>query len=345
MSLDANNGYFPLAYGVVEQEDFQNWVYFFRGLGICLGGLNLFKLTFISDRHKHWGMWCAVGAKLHMLFWASCNAYTKHVYKHTLEAIKKDSKEAYEWLLDEPLKHWARYTFDHELKYANNTTNFEESFNGKIKKYRHKQIFLLLEAIRRKFMQTIANRSRISKDWKGKVVPRVKLLLVKAEKESRACRLTLAGRGIFEVLEGPTHFTIGPPSVEIKRGRPQTERMRDITERRKEFIRSITLKCSLCKQFGHNKRSNRKDGVLQILKDKGRPSYTEKRGKRKVGRPRKEGPLGKKSKTAHQPSSSGGASQPSSLKNQLSLHHQKNQVNLPPQINQLFLLPLKKHLQ
>ncbi|KAJ8432620.1 hypothetical protein Cgig2_032901 [Carnegiea gigantea] len=36
------------------------------------------------------------GAKLHMLFWTACNAYTKHVYKQTMESIKKESKEAYE---------------------------------------------------------------------------------------------------------------------------------------------------------------------------------------------------------------------------------------------------------
>lgn len=76
------------------------------------------------------------------------------------------------------------------MKCPNNTTSFVD-FNGKIEKYKYKPIFSLLEAIRRKFMQTIANKSRISKDWKGKVVPRVKLLLVKVKKESRACRLTL----------------------------------------------------------------------------------------------------------------------------------------------------------
>jgi len=52
MSLDANNVYFPLAYRVLEQEDFQNWAYFFRALRICLDGVDLLKLKFISDRHK-----------------------------------------------------------------------------------------------------------------------------------------------------------------------------------------------------------------------------------------------------------------------------------------------------
>ena len=58
-----------------------------------------------------------------MLFWAACKAYTEHVYKHTMEAIKKESKEVYEWLLDELVEHWARYAFDPELKCPNNTTN------------------------------------------------------------------------------------------------------------------------------------------------------------------------------------------------------------------------------
>ncbi|KAJ8422473.1 hypothetical protein Cgig2_016075 [Carnegiea gigantea] len=70
---------------------------------------------------------------------------------------------------------------DYWMNYLNTRL---ESFNGKIEK------------------------SRISKDWKGKVVPRVKMLLVKAEKQSRAFRLTPTGREIFEVLKGPTHFTV-----------------------------------------------------------------------------------------------------------------------------------------
>jgi len=52
MGLDANNEYFPLAYGVVAQEDYSNWAYFFRALRLCLDEINLSNLTFISDRHK-----------------------------------------------------------------------------------------------------------------------------------------------------------------------------------------------------------------------------------------------------------------------------------------------------
>jgi len=110
--------------------------------------------------------------------------------------------------MDEPIEHWARYTFDPEVKCPYNTTNFVESFNGKIEKFWYTPIFTLLEAVRRKFMKTIADKANIAKQWKGKVVPRVKLLPVKVAKESRACRLIPASRGILEVIEGATQFTV-----------------------------------------------------------------------------------------------------------------------------------------
>jgi len=119
-----------------------------------------------------------------------------------MDAIKRESQKACEWLVDEPIEHWARFTFDLEVKFPDNTTNFVENFNGKIKKYRYKPIFKMFEAVRKKFMKTISNRAKLANQCKGRVVPRVKLLLVKTEKESRGCRLTLFGKRVFKVIEG-----------------------------------------------------------------------------------------------------------------------------------------------
>ncbi|KAJ8428100.1 hypothetical protein Cgig2_012392 [Carnegiea gigantea] len=77
-----------------------------------------------------------IGAKLHTLFYTACNAYTEHVHKQAMEAIKKESIATYEWLFREPVQNWARYTFPPELKCPGNTMNFVESFNGKIEKLR-----------------------------------------------------------------------------------------------------------------------------------------------------------------------------------------------------------------
>ena len=72
------------------------------------------------------------------------------------------------------------------------------------------------------------------------------------------------------------------PPVGLKRDRLQTKRKRNIIKKMKNFDRSKTLKSSLSKKFGHNKRSHKEQGVLQILKGIDKPSYKETRGERKV---------------------------------------------------------------
>ena len=94
------------------------------------------------------------------------------------------------------------------MKCPDNTTNFVESFNGKIEKLRYMPIFTFLEEIRRKFMKTIAHRFKAAKSWPSAVVLRVKLLLVKAELSSRESLVTPAGRRVFEVLDGVTSLTV-----------------------------------------------------------------------------------------------------------------------------------------
>ncbi|KAJ8431020.1 hypothetical protein Cgig2_003835 [Carnegiea gigantea] len=157
-----------------------------------------------------------------------------------MEAIKKESVAAYDWLLGEPVENWVRYTFPVHLKCPDNITNLVESFNGKIELYRHKPVFTLLEEIRRKFMKTIANRFNVEREC-----PK-----------------------------------LGPPPVQLKRGRPPRERRRDRTEKRKVYTRTNTLRCSISK-------SHREGNVLQVRRGKDKPRKPKVGGKRRVGRPSK----------------------------------------------------------
>ena len=52
LGLDGNNGYYPTAYAVVQQEDKAGWLYFLRALKRCFEDVDTSKFTFISDRHK-----------------------------------------------------------------------------------------------------------------------------------------------------------------------------------------------------------------------------------------------------------------------------------------------------
>ena len=52
-SRDGNNNIFPIAFGVVDKEDTDNWTWFLTQLRIVIGSGNKFgKYTIMSDRQK-----------------------------------------------------------------------------------------------------------------------------------------------------------------------------------------------------------------------------------------------------------------------------------------------------
>jgi len=57
-----------------------------------------------------------------------------------MKAIQKDGQVVYTWPMKEPLERWAIYTSDPSTKVLNNTTNFVESFNVRIEKFRYKPV-------------------------------------------------------------------------------------------------------------------------------------------------------------------------------------------------------------
>ena len=80
---------------------------------------------------------------------------------------------------------------------------------------------------------------------------------------------------------------MGPPPVELTRGRPPSERRRDKSEQTRKLTRSNMMRCSICKQFGHNSWSHREGNVLEIRRGKDKPRKPKFGCKRRVGRPTK----------------------------------------------------------
>ncbi|KAJ8446525.1 hypothetical protein Cgig2_027487 [Carnegiea gigantea] len=102
------------------------------------------------------------GSKLHSFFFTAANAFNEFVHKKAMQKIHKVSDKAYCWLMEEPLEHWAKYKFDPVIKIPNNTTNYMESFNGKIERFINKPIMTLLEEIRNKWMSNLARRAELA---------------------------------------------------------------------------------------------------------------------------------------------------------------------------------------
>jgi len=94
--------------------------------------------------------------------------------------------------MKELLEHWVSYTFSPTIKVPNNATNFVESFNARIEKFKHKPMMSLLEHRRKTFMSTITKRFNAHQEWPSKVCPRIRM---KLEIDSRQCIVTPTGRG------------------------------------------------------------------------------------------------------------------------------------------------------
>ena len=127
-----------------------------------------------------------------------------------MDKIKQKEPAAYQWLRDnEPLEHWARFKFDANLKSADNTNNFVESFNNAISKLRGKPMLTMLEEIRKLVGARFDKRFQNASCWERKVTPFVEKKLRLVEQEARNCLSVVhAGQGEFDVVEGCTNFTV-----------------------------------------------------------------------------------------------------------------------------------------
>ncbi|KAF6175272.1 hypothetical protein GIB67_030490 [Kingdonia uniflora] len=146
ISLDANNGIFPIAVFICRSECQATWMKF---LSLMQGQLTLHpsKLTFISDRQK--GLVKAVsqvfphsnhklyfrhmhknfkqlhrGTYLMTLAWNASKTYKKSVMNKNLDKLEVGEPDAKTWLKRESYESWCRSYFDASTKYEHVTNNF-----------------------------------------------------------------------------------------------------------------------------------------------------------------------------------------------------------------------------
>ncbi|KAH7842315.1 hypothetical protein Vadar_003886 [Vaccinium darrowii] len=127
VGVDANDAMYPMAYSVVETESKDTWTWFstLLKMDLKITGANEQQWTFISDRQK--GLLSALeeevpraekrhcakhlltnfqkrfkGVSLEEKFWACFKATTVAMFQDTMEEMKKESQEAYDWLALEP---------------------------------------------------------------------------------------------------------------------------------------------------------------------------------------------------------------------------------------------------
>nr|KAJ0196279.1 hypothetical protein LSAT_V11C700355580 [Lactuca sativa] len=134
IGLDSNNGIYPLAYVIVEIENYESWKWFLECLGDDLDLHAMSNFTFVSDRQKgllqavrqlfpcaehrlclrhiHENMkkqWRTKEYKDHL--WDCTTATTVPEFNHYMHQLSLYDNSAYEWLKSIPPQHWAKSHF------------------------------------------------------------------------------------------------------------------------------------------------------------------------------------------------------------------------------------------
>ncbi|GJR99326.1 putative reverse transcriptase domain-containing protein [Tanacetum coccineum] len=98
---DANNGIYPVAYGIVESESKESWTWFLSCLGDDLDlEAQIQTFTFHNRLTK--------GGHYKELLWKCATATTEVHFERAMDEFKGYNRLAHEWLRKIPPKHWSR---------------------------------------------------------------------------------------------------------------------------------------------------------------------------------------------------------------------------------------------
>jgi hypothetical protein len=218
-ALDGHNWMYPIAFGFIDGETKDNWVWFVTQLRKALG--NIDKLAICTDACK--GLETAVELVFpnadkrecfrHLMqnfiknfhgnsyrgMYPAARAYRTEVFNSHLGPILQADPDVHAWLhRNHPFK-WMRCTFDRDIKcdYINN--NLAECFNNWVKDHKDLPVVELADKIREKIMVLWEKRRRISERLSGVILPAIIQQLNAKSRGLGHLKVISAGKGYAEV--------------------------------------------------------------------------------------------------------------------------------------------------
>ncbi|KAF7152145.1 hypothetical protein RHSIM_Rhsim01G0268100 [Rhododendron simsii] len=222
--FDGDGALFPLAFGVVDEENDDNWMWFLSELHTLLetNTENMPRLTILSDRQK--GIVEGVEANFptafhgfcmrHLsesfrkefnntvlvnLLWESANALTVIDFEARVLEIEEISQEAAYWIRRVPPRLWATAYFE-GTRFGHLTANIVESLNSWILEASALPIIQMMESIRRQLMTWFNERREASMEWGSILVPSAERHVSEALDRARTYQVLRANEAEFEVI-------------------------------------------------------------------------------------------------------------------------------------------------
>ncbi|XP_074357181.1 uncharacterized protein LOC141696925 [Apium graveolens] len=223
-AFDGDGALFPLAFGVVDEENDDNWMWFLSELHNLLeiNTENMPKLTILSDRQKSIvdGVEANFPTAFHgfcmrhltesfrkefnntvlvNLLWEAASALTVIEYEGKLLEIEEISQEAAYWIRRVPPRMWATAYFE-GTRFGHLTANIVESLNTWILEASGLPIIQMMECIRRQLMTWFNERREVSMQWTSILVPYAERHMSEALERARTYQVLRANDAEFEVI-------------------------------------------------------------------------------------------------------------------------------------------------
>lgn len=227
-AADGDDGFFPVAFAIVDTESDDNWRWFLQQLKAALSSCH--GLTFVADREK--GLRESIAEIFHgedvfhcfclrylseqlvrdlkgqfthevkrLLvedFYSAAHAPSHEGFQNCVENIKHISLEAYNWIMQSEPVHWANAYFQ-GARYNHMASKFGELFYSWVSDAHELPITQMVDTIRSKIMELMYSRRAESIEWLSRLTPSMEEKLDKENLKVRTLQVLILGGSRFEV--------------------------------------------------------------------------------------------------------------------------------------------------
>lgn len=225
-SIDGDDGIFPVAIAVVDDETEDNWHWFLQELKSAIATSQ--QITFVADfqnglkkslaeifdncyhsyclRHlveklnKDLKGQFSHEARRFMIndFYAAAHAPRLEGFQRAVENIRGISPDAYDWVVQSEPEHWANAFFA-GARYNHMTSNFGQEFYSWVSEAHELPITQMIDTLRGRMMESIYARRVDSSQWVSKLTPSKEEKLQMEASLSHSLQVLLSEGSTFEV--------------------------------------------------------------------------------------------------------------------------------------------------
>lgn len=222
-SFDADGGVFPLAFGVVDEENDDSWMWFLLELrkALEMSTDKIPPLTFLSDGQKSiadavkrkFPSSCHAicmqylsesiskdfkNSRLVQLLWKAAYSTSTRAFKEKMAEIEEVSSDAATWLQQYPPSRWALIHFD-GTRYGHFSSNINE-FNKWILEARELPIIQVIKRIHCKLTEEFELRRSRSSTWSSTLSPSAEKRIMDGRTHASTYQVLRSDEVEFEVI-------------------------------------------------------------------------------------------------------------------------------------------------